>query len=96
MPNHFDMKSINDLPDILQKDLQRKWEAFKDSSEKAGIHLSQDPQILDALKRVFALSNFVADNCIRNPVLISDLIAGGDLQRRYLPKDYAQKLKHIL
>ncbi|MGD8725439.1 MAG: bifunctional [glutamate--ammonia ligase]-adenylyl-L-tyrosine phosphorylase/[glutamate--ammonia-ligase] adenylyltransferase, partial [Desulfobacterales bacterium] len=90
------MKSINDLPDILQKDLQRNWEAFKDSSQKAGIELSQDSQILDALQRVLALSNFVADNCIRNPVLISDLIDGGDLQRRYGSKDYDQKLKTVL
>ena len=92
MPNNYDMKSINDLPDILKKDLETKWEAFKASSKKAGINLSQDSQILDALQRVFVLSNFVADNCIRSPLCISDLIDSGDLQRHYAPKDYDKKL----
>ncbi|MBW2469529.1 MAG: hypothetical protein JRE62_09530, partial [Deltaproteobacteria bacterium] len=76
------MTIITDLPDILKKDLETKWEAFKNSSEKAGIHLPQNPQILSALQRVLALSNFVAENGIRNPALISDLIDSGDLQRR--------------
>ncbi|MBW2515719.1 MAG: bifunctional [glutamate--ammonia ligase]-adenylyl-L-tyrosine phosphorylase/[glutamate--ammonia-ligase] adenylyltransferase [Deltaproteobacteria bacterium] len=90
------MTIITDLPDILKKDLETKWEAFKNSSEKAGIHLPQNPQILSALQRVLALSNFVAENGIRNPALISDLIDSGDLQRRYAPEDYHQKLKTIL
>jgi glutamate-ammonia-ligase adenylyltransferase len=87
---------MNALPDILKKELETKWEAFKDSSEKAGIHLPQEPRILDALQRVFVLSNFVANNCIRSPALISNLIDSGDLQRRYAARDYDQKLKAIL
>ncbi|MGD9174695.1 MAG: bifunctional [glutamate--ammonia ligase]-adenylyl-L-tyrosine phosphorylase/[glutamate--ammonia-ligase] adenylyltransferase, partial [Desulfobacterales bacterium] len=87
---------IDPLPDILQEDLETKWEAFKDSSKKAGINLSQDPQIIVALKRVLALSNFFAENGIRDPALISDLINSGDLQRQYAPKDYDLKLKTAL
>ncbi|MGD8459394.1 MAG: bifunctional [glutamate--ammonia ligase]-adenylyl-L-tyrosine phosphorylase/[glutamate--ammonia-ligase] adenylyltransferase [Desulfobacterales bacterium] len=90
------MKSINDLPDILIPDMQRKWEAFKNSAKKAKLNLPQDPQILTALQRVLALSNFVAENGIRDPALISDLIDSGDLQRRYALKDYDQKLKTTL
>ena len=45
---------------------------------------------------MLALSNFVAENGIRKPALISDLIDSGDLQRRYAPKVYHQKLKKIL
>ena len=87
---------MNDLPDIIQKDLGQKWEAFRDSSKKAGVHLPRDPQILSALQRVFAFSNFVADSCTRDPALISDLIDSSDLQRRYASKDYDQKLKSSL
>ena len=90
------MKKIDPLPDILAQDLERKWEAFKSSSAKAKINFPQDPQIIRALQRVFAFSNFVADNCIRDPALIFDLIASGDLQRRYAQKDYDQKLKTAL
>lgn len=90
------MTNTTALPDILAQDLERKWEAFKSSSEKAKINLPQDQQLLRALQRVFAFSNFVADNCIRDPALIFDLIDGGDLQRRYAQKDYDQKLKTAL
>ncbi|MDX1707295.1 MAG: bifunctional [glutamate--ammonia ligase]-adenylyl-L-tyrosine phosphorylase/[glutamate--ammonia-ligase] adenylyltransferase [Desulfobacterales bacterium] len=84
------------IPDILKPDLETKWAAFKNSSQQANIHLPQDPHLLDSLQRVFALSNFVADNCIREPVLISNLIDSGDLQRPYTQQDYDQKLKSIL
>ena len=84
------------LPDILKQDLKTKWEAFKNSSNKAKLNLPQDPQTLTALRRVLALSNFVAENGIRAPALISDLVDSGDLLRRYAPKDYDQKLKATL
>ncbi len=87
---------MDDLPDILKKDLEIKWEAFKNSSEKAKLNPPQNPQMQITLRRVFALSNFVADNCIRDPVLISELIDSGDLERRYAQKEYDQKLKTIL
>lgn len=90
------MTKTADLPDILNEDLQIKWEAFKNSSKKANVHLPLDPHLLDALQRVFVFSNFVADNGIRDPALIADLIDSGDLQRRYALKDYDQKLKTTL
>lgn len=90
------MKTTTDLPDILIPDMERKWEAFQKSAENANIHLPPDPQILGALKRAFAFSNFIAANCIGEPALISGLMGSGDLQRRYSPKDYDQKLKNVL
>ena len=90
------MTIITDLPDILVQDLERKWEAFRHSSVTDKIDLPKDRQILNALKRAFAFSDFVAKNCTRSPALISDLIRSGDLQRRYSKNDYAQKLKKAL
>jgi glutamate-ammonia-ligase adenylyltransferase len=96
MPNNFDMKSINDLPDILVQELARKWEAFEQSCVKHKIDLPQNPKILCALQRVFAFSDFVARNCIRDPSLLSDLIHSGDLQRKYSNHDYDLGLKRAL
>ncbi len=96
MPNIYNMKTTTDLPDILVPDMQSKWEAFKSSSKIAKINLPQDLQIRGALQRVFALSNFVADSCVRDPALIAELIDSGDLQRRYLQADYDKKLKAAL
>jgi glutamate-ammonia-ligase adenylyltransferase len=96
MPINYDMKPIADLPDILMRDLEKKWEAFERSCVKYQIELPQDSQILNALQRVFALSDFVAGNCIRQPTLISGLIQSGDLQRRYSRRNFFEMLKHAL
>jgi glutamine synthetase adenylyltransferase len=82
MPNIYNMKTIPDLPDILVQELERKWEAFKQSSATNKVNLPKDRRVLKALQHVFAFSDFVAKNCTRNPSLLSDLICNGDLQRR--------------
>jgi glutamate-ammonia-ligase adenylyltransferase len=96
MLNHLDMKPIHDLPDILTQDLEKKWRDFEISVEKASINLAADPRLLAVLQRVFAFSDFVAQNCIRDPSLISDLVGSGDLQQSYSKNDYNRKLKKVL
>ena len=86
------MKTITDLPDILVQDLESKWEAFEKSCDQDKISPPRDGPILQALQRVFAFSNFVADSCVRDPSLLADLIDSGDLQRPYDLQDYDQKL----
>jgi glutamate-ammonia-ligase adenylyltransferase len=83
---------MTNLPDILVQDLEKKWEALQQSSTQHKIRLPQDPQILQALRRVFAFSDFVAENCIRQPTLISDLIESGDLQRSYSQDRFSEML----
>ncbi len=90
------MTNIPALPDILVQDLERKWAEFRHSSATDKIDLPKDRQILKALQRVFAFSDFVAKNCTRSPALLSDLIRSGDLQRCYSKNDYDQKLKKAL
>ncbi|MGD2187293.1 MAG: bifunctional [glutamate--ammonia ligase]-adenylyl-L-tyrosine phosphorylase/[glutamate--ammonia-ligase] adenylyltransferase [Desulfobacterales bacterium] len=87
------MKSKYNLPDILVNDLERKWQAFAQSSATHKIDLPDDPQFIRTLQRVFAFSDFVAQNCIRNPSLISNLVESQDLQKSYSKLDYEKRLK---
>jgi glutamate-ammonia-ligase adenylyltransferase len=87
---------MTNLPDILVQDLKSKWEALEQSCSRHKIRLPQDPQVLQVLQRVFAFSNFVAENCIRHPALISDLIVSGDLQRSYSQQHFSEILKTVL
>ena len=87
---------MTNLPNILVPDLESKWEAFEQSCAQHKISLPQDPQLLQALQRVFAFSDFVAKNCIRQPVLICDLIESGDLQRSYSQHHFSEMLKTVL
>ena len=90
------MTIITDLPDILVQDLERKWEAFKQSADTNKIDLPKDRQTQKTLQRVFAFSDFVAKNCTRSPALLSDLIRSRDLQRPYSKNNYDQSLKKVL
>ena len=87
---------MTDLPDILANDAEKKWQAFTLSSKSQNIALPKDPQIIEALQRVFTFSDFVAQNCIRDPSLISNLIESQDLQRSYSKNDYDKRLKKTL
>jgi glutamate-ammonia-ligase adenylyltransferase len=90
------MTIVTDLPDILVDDLERKWQEFTQATTTQKIDLPKDPQIIEALQRVFAFSDFVAQNCIRNPSLFSNLIESRDLQRGYSKKDYEKRLQKAL
>ena len=90
------MTILTDLPDILANDAERKWQEFTRSSKTLNMGLSKDPQILRAIQRVFAFSDFVAQNCIRDPSLISNLIESRDLQRSYSKNDYEKRLNKAL
>ena len=90
------MTIITALPDILVQDLERKWEAFRQSSATNQVNLPKDRQVLKALQHVFAFSDFVAKNCTRNPLLLTDLICSGDIQRRYSKNTLDQKIKKAL
>ncbi len=87
---------MTDLPDILANDAENKWQAFTHSSKSQNIALPKDPQTIEALQRVFAFSDFVAQNCIRDPSLISNLIESQDLQLSYSKNDYKKRLKKTL
>ncbi|CAB1064126.1 Glutamine synthetase adenylyl-L-tyrosine phosphorylase (EC / Glutamate-ammonia-ligase adenylyltransferase (EC [Olavius sp. associated proteobacterium Delta 1] len=90
------MKQFNELPEALIEDAKRKWEEFNNSSEAANLEPPQDSDILSALNRVFAFSEFVAENCIRDPAFLDDLVNSGDLGRCYTPLDYTNSLRQVL
>ena len=87
---------MTNLPDILNQDLENKWEAFEKSCAQHKISLPQEPQALQVFQRVFVFSDFVAKNCTLYPALISDLIESGDLQRSYSQHHFSEKLKAVL
>jgi glutamate-ammonia-ligase adenylyltransferase len=86
------MNNITELPTELLEDAQRKWDSFKGSAASANIPPPRDPSIISALQRVFALSDFVSESCIRDPSMLHDLIQSGDLQRTFCADDFMQTL----
>ncbi len=74
------MPSIEHWPDILKADLETKWDRLEQTWQEAGLHLPADRDLRDRLRRVLAFSDFVADSCVREPLLAARLWEDGGLR----------------
>ena len=86
----------NNLPEQLSGDFNNRWKDFCLSAKNSKITPSYNTEMLAALKQVFAFSDFVARTCIHHPHILDNLIKSGDLQQRYIPDDYNNRLKKLL
>jgi len=90
------MKPITDLPQEIIEDSQSRWDAFRSAVKDTDVSLWDDSGFIEALKRVFAFSNFVARNCTHNPAILADLVQSGDLHGQYPPDHYHHQLNKSL
>ena len=90
------MKHLNNLPKALANALKIKWNAFSDASKSTDVTIPSNPEFLDSLKYVFALSSFIAESCTRNPKMLVHLFESGDLQSDYSGDTYFNKLNTVL
>ena len=72
-----------DLPEALCAPVQRHWDDYCAAAAEAGIEPPHNADFLRYLGRVWAVSDFVALACVRNPGLIGELLASGDLLGDY-------------
>jgi len=91
------------VPASLQEPVRRYWSGFSEAAlaletvalENIALEKSPEPfteALLDELCRVWAVSDFVAQRCVRQPGLLFDLIESGDLHRAYT----ADKLSDLM
>jgi len=78
----------------LHNRLGHHWQLL---SEKLADANPIGPAMLEAeAAKVLALSDFVAQACVRDPALLADLVSSGDLHRSYSKKHYRQALAEWL
>ncbi len=67
--------ALDALPAVLRESTGRQWQRLTESG-------AQVPEAwIGETLRIFTLSHFVAEACARQPDLLADLIASGDLER---------------
>jgi glutamate-ammonia-ligase adenylyltransferase len=87
MHEHIE-RALADLPDLLQGPVKQHWQTFT----AAAPDLSDLPlAVAESLPRVWAASNFVTQQCLRQPTLLPDL-ARQDLQQDYAWETYRERL----
>lgn len=76
------------LPAELRETVARYWEQY--SATAGATHFPET--VTKSLPRVWAASEFVAQQCVRTPALLAELIASGDLLSGYPEALYAERL----
>jgi glutamate-ammonia-ligase adenylyltransferase len=84
--------AVERWPDVLQADLATKRERLQQALQDAGARLPDDRGLLDQLPRVLAFSDFVAESCIGDPLLLVRLWESGDIGRPTAAGAYAAGL----
>jgi glutamate-ammonia-ligase adenylyltransferase len=83
---------LHKLPPRLREVVARYWEQFSAAAGERALASELGDEVLSALPAVWAASEFVAQNCIRDPGLLAELVSSGDLGGRYGAAAYRQRL----
>lgn len=84
------------IPTELIELADGRWETFRAAAERAGVDTPQPEDLPGAVKLIWGCSEFVSQSCIRQPALLVDLLASGDLNRSYEPDDLRSKVRRGL
>ncbi|MEW6354019.1 MAG: bifunctional [glutamate--ammonia ligase]-adenylyl-L-tyrosine phosphorylase/[glutamate--ammonia-ligase] adenylyltransferase [Pseudomonadota bacterium] len=87
---------LDTLPLSLRERVERAWQTYYEHARAADIQPVRHPELLRVLRRVWAYSDFVADNCARHPRVLADLLQSGDLFVDYAAGEYVNKLRAAL
>ena len=82
-------------PELLET-LQRTWIMYCEAVLTEGLSVPQNADFVACLVRVWAYSDFVAELCEREPVLLADLLEQGDLHRDYRAQEYREHLQAVM
>ncbi|MDX5411053.1 MAG: bifunctional [glutamate--ammonia ligase]-adenylyl-L-tyrosine phosphorylase/[glutamate--ammonia-ligase] adenylyltransferase [Thauera sp.] len=87
---------IRAIPESLRAEVEAHWAAYSANAAAAGSAPPAQPDFLARLGRVWAGSEFVARSCAREPALLADLLASGDLLGDYAPGELRAKTVQAL
>lgn len=87
---------IRDVPEPLRAELTAQWAAYLERAAERGVTPPVQADFLRVLGRVWAGSAFVAQACVREPDVLDDLLASGDLLGDYAPGELLARAQAAL
>lgn len=90
------MKPPGALPEALKTKAAAATGRLLEACRNAGVSLRQDPEFSRPLALVLAFSDFVAESATRDPMLLAELAASGELQRMNGAGSVAARLASVL
>jgi len=85
----LDKALLSSIPEPLQPRITQLWQHYL---EQTATPVTATPLLL----KVWCVSDFVAQHCIRDPALLTALFDSGDLDRSYQPGELRQRLVEAL
>ncbi len=87
---------IHAIPHSLVSDMEHKWQAFCDAIDDVDRNFIVESGHSEAIRCIFALSDFVAKTCIRSPHVLLELLQSGDLFRAYPTDTYRNTVNAMI
>ena len=87
---------VSGIPEALRAGVAAQWETYLGAAASAGYRPPAQPDFLRKLGQVWAGSSFVAQACGRDPALLDDLLASGDLLGDYAVGELDSKVRSAL
>ena len=84
------------LPDELAQVSEQWWATYCEAAAAASVRPPQDSAFIMAIKRVWALSDFVGRVCQRDPRVLPDFISSGAFASSYPSGRLSEKLRAAL
>jgi glutamate-ammonia-ligase adenylyltransferase len=82
------MPSQRRLSEELLLKADNYWKSFAEAAFSSGLPVPDDPYIINTAKQVWAFSEFVAKNCVKEPELLLGLLESSDLVKSYANGNY--------
>ena len=87
---------LKKIPEVLHDDLNSKLEKLQTALAAKKLSLPDEVSFDEALRQSFSCSEYITNSCVRDPAMLLEMVADGDLYRSYQEDEYGQKLKELL
>ena len=83
---------LEKIPQAIQEQVINKVKVYDEKVELLGLEDPENDVFFDSMPRVWACSLFVAENCVRSPSVIHELVSSGDLFTKERRQEYGSYL----
>ncbi|XSG83870.1 MAG: bifunctional [glutamate--ammonia ligase]-adenylyl-L-tyrosine phosphorylase/[glutamate--ammonia-ligase] adenylyltransferase [Methylohalobius sp. ZOD2] len=86
---------FSDLPAALRSAAEEGWRQYLEAVDRCGTTVPQDERVSAQVPKVWSVSRFVAEQCVRDPAMWADLVDSGDLGSTDRAKKYVRQLNAL-
>lgn len=87
---------IKSIPEVFRERVSQHWGSYIASCKDLQEAIPTADTFKQDVCKVWALSDFVAENCIRDPAMLNGLFISSDILRDYAIDEYVEKLVPLL